>query len=62
MSEHDDVTPAGDAHPELDNPFEGLIGILAGPGPTYDEMKAEEREVEREREIRKYGHLMPDEP
>lgn len=48
--------------PEPENPFEGLIGILAGPGPTYDEMDAEEREMERERELRKYGHLIEDEP
>jgi AbrB family looped-hinge helix DNA binding protein len=40
--------------PEPENPFEGLLGILAGPGPTYDEMQAEERAAERERDRRKW--------
>ena len=37
-----------------DNPFEDLIGILAGGRMTSDEMLHEEREVERERERRKW--------
>lgn len=41
--------------PASDNPFEDLIGILAHDGPTWDEMEAEEREAERERELRKWG-------
>jgi AbrB family looped-hinge helix DNA binding protein len=40
--------------PEPENPFEGLLGILAGPGPTYDEMEAEEREAAHERDRRKW--------
>lgn len=39
--------------PAADNPFEDLIGILAGPGPTFDELEAEERVAEVERERRK---------
>lgn len=41
--------------PVADNPFESLIGILAHDGPTWDEAKAEERELDLERERRKYG-------
>jgi len=51
------VIDAGDhliIEPEPENPFEGLLGILAGPGPTYDEMEAEERAFELERERRKW--------
>lgn len=51
------ITDEGDrliVEPASDNPFEELIGILAGSGPTYDEMEAEERSVEVERERRKY--------
>lgn len=40
--------------PAPDNPFADLIGVLAGPGPSYDEMEAEEREAELEREHRKW--------
>ena len=31
MSEHDDVTPAGDAHPELDNPFGAAVEQAVEP-------------------------------
>ncbi len=51
------ITDEGDRliiEPEPENPFRDLIGILAGPGPTSDEMKAEERAMEEERERRKY--------
>lgn len=42
--------------PEPENPFDRFYGIFAGPGPTYDELRAEDRELEREREERKWGH------
>lgn len=41
--------------PEPENPFDEFVGVFAGPGPTYDEMKAEDREVEAEREERRWG-------
>lgn len=40
--------------PASDNPIADLIGILSGPGRSSEEMEAEEREVELERERRKY--------
>ena len=40
--------------PASDNPIADLIGILAGPGPSYDAMESEEREVEAERDRRRY--------
>jgi AbrB family looped-hinge helix DNA binding protein len=52
------ITDEGDRliiEPASENPFEDLIGILAGPGPTYDELKAEDREVELERESQNFG-------
>lgn len=61
------VTDEGDRlviEPEPENPFEGLLGILAGsypPGaPNYEEMKAEEREAELERDRRKWPQFQDD--
>lgn len=54
------ITDEGDrliVEPEPENPFRDLIGILAGPGPTSDEMKAEERAAEEERERRRYPSM-----
>lgn len=52
------ITDEGDRliiEPEPENPFFDLIGILAGKVTmTWEEMKAEEREAELERERRKY--------
>lgn len=41
--------------PEPENPFSRFTGILAGPGPTADEMRAEDRRMEQEAEDRKFG-------
>ena len=54
------ITDEGDRlviEPEPENPFFELIGIAGGGGRTYDEMKAEDREVEDEREDRRYPGL-----
>jgi len=52
------ITDEGDrliVEPEPENPFRDLIGILAGEAvPSWEEMKAEERELEEERERRRY--------
>lgn len=40
--------------PEPENPFEGLIGILSDGTLSSDDMEAEEREAERERNRRKW--------
>ncbi len=40
--------------PASENPFEDLVGILAHQGPTWDEMEADERQAEDERDRRKY--------
>ena len=46
MSEHDDVTPAGDAHPELDNPFgaavEQAVESAGEPVPAADDAGEDE--------------------
>jgi AbrB family looped-hinge helix DNA binding protein len=57
------VTDEGDRliiEPASDHPFDDLIGILTHDGPTWDEMDAEERELEQERELRKYGSIPED--
>lgn len=41
--------------PMPDDPMEGLVGVFAGPGPTSDEIRAEDRRIEAEIEERKYG-------
>jgi bifunctional DNA-binding transcriptional regulator/antitoxin component of YhaV-PrlF toxin-antitoxin module len=41
--------------PEPENPFARFTGIFAGPGPTADEMGAEDRRVEQEAEDRRFG-------
>lgn len=38
--------------PVPDDPIAALRGKFAGPGPTSDEMRAEEREADAEREER----------
>lgn len=48
--------------PASDNPFEDLIGILAGGTLSSDDMVAEEREAERERDRRKWPQFQDDEP
>lgn len=40
--------------PASDNPFDDLVGILATSGPSYDDLEAEERAAELERDRRKY--------
>ncbi len=50
------ITDEGDRlviEPEPENPFADLIGILPGL-PSWEEMKADEREAEEQRERRRY--------
>lgn len=52
------ITDLGDRlvlEPEPENPFAKYLGILAGPGPTSDEMREQNRIEEREAEERKWG-------
>jgi bifunctional DNA-binding transcriptional regulator/antitoxin component of YhaV-PrlF toxin-antitoxin module len=43
--------------PIPDDPIGAVMGALAGPGPTANEMKQMLREEEAEAEERKYGHI-----
>lgn len=58
------ITDEGDRliiEPASENPFADLIGILAGEVTmTYDEMEAEERAAERERNRRKWPQFPGD--
>ena len=51
------ITDLGDRlviEPEPVNPFDQLLGIFAGPGPTADEMREQSRREEQEIEDRKW--------
>lgn len=43
--------------PIPDDPIAALRGVLAGRGPTTDEIREEMRREEEEAEERKFGHL-----
>ncbi|MEX2547007.1 MAG: hypothetical protein WD830_04370 [Chloroflexota bacterium] len=43
--------------PIPDDPIGAVMGSLAGPGPSVNEMMRQHREEEAEIEERKFGHL-----
>jgi AbrB family looped-hinge helix DNA binding protein len=43
--------------PVPDDVFTASIGRFAGPGRSWADMREEEREIESEREVRRYGSL-----
>jgi AbrB family looped-hinge helix DNA binding protein len=60
------ITDEGDRliiEPEPDNPFADLVGVLAGvvDRVAYDELKASERDIETERDRRRYPRIAEEE-